>query len=157
MAEILYLMGFFNTPEIGRMVYDLNNLHVTVLQSFTVDNVNLSLFIEEAEGVTNGYQGVTVTPGEQKMYGENLDFPVLEVEDQTGSLNKLHHKMKDLVFENGGSFNQPSYNGTFYSPHITHGTKDTKIETITHLSIIEHINGFGVDVFNIKNFKLGEK
>lgn len=157
MADILYLMGFFKTPEIGRISYKPDNLHVTVLQSFNLGNRGLSDFIEEAEQLIEKHTPIEVSPKEQKMYGDEFNIPVLVVEEKTGTLTELHNSLTSLVKKYNGGFNQPVYNGKFYSPHITYATKETEIPTITNLSLIEHINGFGVDVFNIKNFELGAK
>ncbi len=106
--------------EVAPECYQSSNwpLHLTVIPWFRVEEAipNTLLAIEV---ISKRVGSFVVRAKANAWYGPQSDVPVMEVEDTTGRLAKLHHKLLQSIQSNGGTILDSTYTGENYSPHVS--------------------------------------
>lgn len=153
MADILYLMGFKDTPAIGDHGYDPDNFHVTVLDHFSLLDSSLHAFIGNVESITRWFEPMPLKENGMKWFGVDEDIPVMSLKHEANIMN-LHYSLCDLLAKFNGKLKSPEYNGENYKPHVSYLDDKNALWTMNTISLIHHRSGFGVDVVNRANFSL---
>lgn len=153
MADILYLMGFKDTPAIGDHRYDPHNFHVTVLDHFSLPDTSLHAFIKNVESMTRWFGPIPLKEEGMKWFGLDEDIPVMSLKHEADIMN-LHHSLCDLLAKFNGKMKTPEYNGESYNPHVSYLEDESILWDMDSFSLIHHRSGFGVDVVNRANFSL---
>lgn len=160
MADILYLMGFKTPPAVG--AYETEGLdltdpsaqHVTLLDCFALPTPSLPAFIADMFTVARWFESIPLEKKGLEFFGDLGQIPVMTLRKDPRLLG-LHESAYDLLRKHEGEVKTPDYTGTGYAPHVSFLEDETELWTMSHLSLIHHRGGFGVDVVNYGNMPLG--
>lgn len=150
MDDLFYLMSMFSDepPEPGVFSSNVGD-HLTLLNGFTVPDVNIPQFIEQLHTLAASTASFMIIPVKEATYG---DYAVWEVVEETGVLVTLHQNFCSLVKSNNGLFYNPFYEEK-YSPHVSNWV-EPKPHMVEHFILVRHQGGFGVNVTVEATFQL---
>lgn len=119
MSDLLYLMSFKNPPEPGPYYYDPDNLHVTILDNFSIPNKRFHDFMRTANMLTRWFKAIPLRADGFDLFGVQGDIPVLKVHGGL-QLASLHESFADLVMAHDGVLRNPQFAYNGYSSHVSY-------------------------------------
>lgn len=158
MADLLYLMGFFQEPT-EELLQDLpleDLRHLTVMPAFTVADRQLPRFQRHLRALTAWFTPFTLEGTKMTTLGrEYFPVPALLVEAPSASftLEDLHKSCSEALLEAGGAYLHPEFTGETYLPHVSHPRVGEVMEVST-LLLVHHSEGFGRGVKILSRFPL---
>lgn len=156
MADLLYLMGFLPNVDHREFQCVEEQLHVTVLPSFSVKTRDLDELVRRLDQIVTWFKAPKLYTTDIFLVGEDRNIPAMKVTDQYKdcgrSLKELHLSMCETVDELGGWFNAPHFTREGYTPHVSHCSERLAFQ-IDELILVHHTGGFGIGVETIGTFK----
>lgn len=145
MSSFYYLMSSFTPepPKVGSLDKPLGE-HLTLLNGFSIADRYKAGFIANLARLALWMPPFTINPTVQAHYGENGEYEVWKVEEPTGSLFSLHNSLCEMVKSSGGFIANP-FHGENFSPHVSDWVNPRPV-FVPHFVLVNHQNGFGVDV-----------
>ncbi|MDL2362951.1 MAG: 2'-5' RNA ligase family protein [Patescibacteria group bacterium] len=114
-----YVIVSLIQPVVDGLVFDASEwpLHTTVAPRFTTV-VGVDDLVKTLEKFAKEYAAFNVEIGDDAMFGDKNDLPVSLVVP-TEVLENLHTALITTLTASGAIFDEPSYIGDGYRPHIT--------------------------------------
>ena len=117
-------------------------LHLTLLPHFNVSNSEKEL-VEELRACLGKYESFELSAIGEELFGKNEDIPVITLSKNKMLMN-LHTNLMEIVSSLGGLYDDSSYIGKGYRPHVTtlkgiklDSTQQLVVDTVTLAEVVK--------------------
>lgn len=127
---------------------------MTLLPRFSLPDSKILEFLRLLNEVSKWTPIITVEGFEKDFFGEDKNIPVIILKKEK-LLEELHFTLLDALASVNGSIQaENKFVKDLYSPHISYWSGGR--ENLTSMTLMHHRGGFGVDIFNVRNFIFNE-
>jgi len=129
-----FISHIINKTILENTIVDKWPMHLTIVPPFIIpDSIDNKIILEQAKYIGQnlgiiklGYGAIRsgaipIEIGNESMYGDNFDVPVVEIIDPSGKLHLLHSQLMLALQNLGCIYINPNPNWIYknYSPHVT--------------------------------------